>query len=235
MLTNNIHDSWKEFTTPDIKRELDNIENQIGTDYTPQKDKILRFLSLDLNTMKVVIVGQDPYKPVGIANGRSFQPSNLINWNDTFRQVSLKNIVRNIYAVYNGITEYRLIPSYTDIKYEINAGKFNIKQPQEWFDSLESQGVLFLNTTLTCKIGQSNSHKDIWRKFSTELINYIDTQRKDLIWFLWGTESKELGNIIKYGKIYSSKHPMMCSEKYEDDFLRNTCFKDTSSIINWLG
>lgn len=232
----NVDTSWVEFIEDsNIQNELRSIENRIGTDYTPEQHLVLRFTELDIHKLKVVILGQDPYKPAGVANGRAFQPSNLHYWTDKFRQVSLKNIVRNIYRSKLDIKEYALIPAYNVI---IQRG-FSIKQPPEWFDSLENQGVLFLNTSLTCKIGVSNSHKGVWEKFSVACIDYLASHNNDLYWFLWGKEAQNYKNIIeKYtdkSKIYESRHPMMCSESYSDDFLRNNCFKDTMDIINWLG
>lgn len=232
-----VHDSWKPFLTEKIITLLANIEILIGDDYTPNESQVLRFMGLDLNKVKVVILGQDPYKPKGVANGRAFQPNNLSSWSTSsnFRQNSLKNIIRNIYASYNNIEDYDDIPTFLNIVPKIDLGEFNILPPHEWFDSIEEQGVLLLNTSLTCEIGISNSHKEIWREFSTELIQFIANSRLDLIWFLWGKEAKAVGDKIKTGTKFVSKHPMLCSSTYEDDFLKNRCFRDTMSIINWLG
>lgn len=231
----NIDDSWKGFLTKEVIDELTKIENSVGNDYTPGSSKVLRFMGLGLNKMKVVILGQDPYKPLGVATGRSFEPANLYNWNDKFRQVSLKNIVRLIYKSLNNIEDYEDIPSYKEITSKIVNGDFNIKEPKEWFNSLEKQGVLFLNTTLTCRIGVSNSHKSSWDNFSKKLITYISTENPELYWFLWGKEAISNKEFIENGKVYTSNHPMMCSEKYEDDFLKGECFRDTKNIIDWLG
>lgn len=232
---NKVDNSWRKFLTSKTIDELNAIESYIGDNYTPPEDKVLRFMQIDLSKIKVVILGQDPYKPAGVANGRSFQPNDLVSWNQTFRQVSLKNIIRNIYACYTNIERYVDIPEFSSIAGKVVYGEFGIKQPQEWFDSLEEQGVLFLNTSLTCRIGVSNSHKGIWFEFSHKLINYISEERPDLIWFLWGKEAAIYDMHIKSGTKYISRHPMMCSEAYEDDFLRNPCFKNTMNIINWLG
>lgn len=230
-----VHESWNKFLTTDIRHKLDIIESQIGTDYTPDTDKVLRFMQLDISKLKVVILGQDPYKPAGVANGRAFQPANLTSWNQKFRQVSLKNIVRNIYKSKLDIRLYDLIPTYN----EIIASGFEIKPPLEWFDSIESQGVLLLNTSLTCKIGESNSHREIWKDFSDECIRYLAKTNNDLYWFLWGKEACSYSSLVMSwsypDRIYQSKHPMMCSKSYTDDFLKSKCFKDTMKIINWMG
>lgn len=233
--TSRVHNSWAQFMTPEIQSELKYIAIQIGDDFTPSEDKVLRFMSTDLNTRKVVILGQDPYKPAGVANGRSFQPMDLTSWTQPFRQISLKNILRAIYTAHYSIEEYRKIPGYSEIAGKIGSGKFDIKQPYEWFDSLENQGVLLLNTTLTCRTGESNSHKEIWGSFKVRLLKYISEQRPDLVWFMWGKDAIDCKQYIKTGKFYESRHPMMCSEKYEDDFLKSKCFKETTTIINWLG
>ena len=235
MLIYNVHPSWNNFLTDDIKSLLNNIEKKIGSDFTPENHLVLRFLSLDLNSIKVVILGQDPYKPKGVATGRSFEPSELSNWCSPFRQVSLKNILRLIYASYNDISEYSEIPKYSDIIKLIKSGKFNVKPPHEWFNSLEAQGVLFLNISLTCKIGVSDSHSEIWREFSDKLIKFIAENNCNAMWFLWGYRAQEAKTLIGDSKSYVSRHPMMCSQKYEDDFLKNKCFYDTKDMINWLG
>lgn len=232
-----VHKSWNEFLTDNVKAELESIEQKVGNNYTPQSELVLRFMEMDIDSIKVAILGQDPYKPAGIANGRAFQPSNLTNWGDTFRQVSLKNIVRAIYTAYNEIEEYEDIPNYSTIVSEIESGEFKLKQPVEWFNSLEKQGVLFLNTSLTCKIGESNSHEHIWRSFIPNVLRYIAKRNPDIIWFLWGKSAIDklqyIGNIE--AKAYVSNHPMMCSIKYKEDFLKNPCFKNTMGIIDWLG
>lgn len=231
-----VHESWKGFLTDNNIRLIDNIERGVGFDYTPDEDKVLRFMQLDLNNIKIIILGQDPYKPRGVANGRAFQPNDLVNWNQPFRQVSIKNIVRAIYACYNDIEEYLDIPKYSDIAREIKFGNFDIKEPREWFNSIEEQGVLLLNTSLTCKVGVSNSHKDLWVEFTKRLLGYIKTQRPDIIWFLWGKEAIDKLKYLNIGvKAYTSNHPMMCSASYKTDFLKNPCFKETKDIINWLG
>lgn len=235
LIPKTIAPSWQAFLTDEIRKELEQIEAAIGEDYTPVQEKVLRFLTFDLANGKVVILGQDPYKPAGVANGRSFQPDNLESWTQPFRQVSLKNMIRLLYRTYAQIQEYQNIPSYKEVVKKMEQGEFPIKPPKEWFDSLEQQGVLFLNTYLTCKINVSNSHKKIWDGFSKKLITYIAQTNPDLNWFLWGNEAISNKPYITQGKIFESRHPMMCSEDYPDDFLKCTCFQDTQSIVNWLG
>jgi uracil-DNA glycosylase len=219
----------------EIVMELDSIERKIGSNINPAPDKVLRFMQCNLDDIKVVILGQDPYPEKGKATGRAFEVGDLVSWNQKFRQVSLKNIIRLIHKDYNGITEYKDIKKFSQIQKEIEEGKFFILPPNEIFESWEKQGVLLLNTYLSVEAGISGSHISIWESFSRDLLKFISEENRNISWFLWGKMAEDKKRYIKYGKFYTSRHPMMCSELYEDDFLRSKCFKDTMTIINWKG
>jgi uracil-DNA glycosylase len=233
---NLIDKSWNTFLTKDIISELVNIENQIGlsrNDFTPKSQNVLRFLSKPLSEVKIVILGQDPYPQEGVATGRAFEVGTLNSWNDKFSNVSLKNIIRSIYFAYNN--KYL---KYSEIKKEIGLN-FPLVKPDQLFVEWENQGVLLLNTSFTCKIGVSNSHEKYWRNFTNLLLNYIAVANKDITWFLWGNNAKAIVNGIKIEKKIESMHPMMCYNKEgrNDDFLFGeiNCFKESLTIINWLG
>lgn len=231
----NTHSSWMEFLTDEIGEELEKIEKKIGTNTNPEHDNILRFMLSNLDEVKVVILGQDPYPEKGRATGRAFEVGDLQSWRAKFRQVSLKNIVRLIHKNYNNIVDYKDIKKFSDIQKEIASGEFKILPPNEIFKSWEEQGVLLLNTYLSVEAGKPGSHIEIWRNFSIKLLEYISCKNRNISWFLWGKQAEQKKQFIKSGKFYISRHPMMCSEKYEDDFLKSSCFKDTMDIINWLG
>ena len=233
-----VHPSWNGFLDEDTINEIKYIETQIGDDFNPYPaEKVLRFLSIDLEKVKVIIQGMDAYpsQDPDVATGRSFEVGTLTSWLSKFRQVSLKNIVRLLYKNYNGIEDYKDIKKFSDIQKEIKSGEFKILPPNEIFESWEKQGVLCINIYPTCKRGVSGSHKKLWKNFSVKLIEYISTVNPEIQWFLWGNESISSKEHIKGGKIIESRHPMMCSEKYSDDFLKNDCFKNTMDYINWLG
>lgn len=227
-----IHSSWDTFFNEDIINELNNIENLIGDDYNPDSDKVLRFATVDLNKVKIIILGQDPYPQKGIPSGRSFEVQGLNSWLDKFKQTSLRNILRNIYKSYTG----QLI-SMTDIRNKIKSGEFEILPPNEIFNYWESQGILMLNTYLTCKIGEPGSHRKYWDKFSKKLLKYIVSNNSNIIWFLWGAEAKSNISILGNQKTYTSNHPMMSNPKNKDDFINCKCFEDTMKTLNidWIG
>lgn len=231
----NVHSSWNKFLSDEIRDELKIIDEKIGRNINPNYENVLRFLLTDLKEIKVAILGQDPYPEKGRATGRAFEVGDLKSWNQKFRQVSLKNIIRLIYKNYNNIEDYNKILKFSEIQKHIADGSFNILAPDKIFKSWEKQGVLLLNTYFTVECGITGSHISIWESFSLKLLQYISEENKNINWFLWGRLAEEKSKYIKSGKFYISRHPMMCSEKYEDDFLRNNCFKDTMNIINWLG
>ncbi|MGM9925850.1 MAG: uracil-DNA glycosylase [Bacillus sp. (in: firmicutes)] len=235
IIPSNIHPSWKPFLTEGILNELAEIEQEIGFNYNPSEPQvILRFLSIDLHQVKVVWLGQDVYPMKGAATGRSFEVGGLTSWSSPFRQVSLKNIVRLLHKNYHGITDYNDIQPFKAIKEEIQTGSFPIKPPHRWFDDLEEQGVLFLNTSFTCETGKPNSHKQIWAHFSEQVLSYLSTENPNICWFLWGKEAIGNKKYIKQGVFYESRHPMMCSVKYPDDFLKFQGFEQTKNIIKWI-
>lgn len=235
ILPESIHSSWEKFLDENTLNELAAIEKKIGNDFTPSASRILRFMVNDIEKLKIVILGQDPYPEKGVAMGRAFEVGGLNSWNTKFRQVSLKNIIRLIHKTYNNTEDYDEIICFNQIKEEIATGQFNILPAGEMFESWERQGVLLLNACLTCEVGKPGSHKEIWTGFTGRLLDYIVEQRPDLNWFLWGKNANAFSGHIKKGCIHSCRHPMMCSKEYEDDFLKSNCFKETSNIINWLG
>ena len=233
LIPKDCHWSWNKFLTEEIVAELDDIEMKIGKNINPAPENVLRFMKSDLYNIKVVILGQDPYPERGRATGRAFEVGDLLSWNQAFRQVSLKNIIRLIHKSYNDINEYKDIKKFSEIQKEIKSGKFSILPPDEIFKSWEKQGVLLLNAYLSVQAGVTGSHIPIWQNFSEKLLRFISEENRDINYFLWGRMAEDKKQFIKYGKYYISRHPMMCSETYEDDFLRSSCFKDTMEIINW--
>lgn len=228
-----IHSSWKPFFDDKRVNQISEIEKSIGEDdYNPEPEKVLRFASTDLNKLKVIILGQDPYPQKGVPSGRSFEVQGLNSWNDKFKQTSLRNILRNIYKSYTGE-----LKSMTEIRDKIKSGEFKIFPPNQIFDYWESQGVLMLNTYLTCKVGVPGSHRKFWDKFGKSLLKYIVDTNGNISWFLWGNEAKSNMDILKDQNMYISNHPMMSNPKNESDFINCKCFEDTIKTldIDWIG
>ncbi len=233
-----VHSSWNAFLTDGTINELNVIEERIfrsSSDYTPNEARVFHFMTNDLNSARIVIIGQDPYPQKGVATGRAFEVATLKNWDDTFRNVSLKNIVRAVYNAYTG--EFL---TYNQIKQKLNGNlfdqTFSLLPPDKLFKSWEQQGVLLLNTSFTTEIGNPGSHSKLWNGFTKELLHYINESNPDLIWFLWGNHAKGITSHLELKNVFTSNHPMICKQS-DDDFLfgKVNMFAKTKDLINWKG
>lgn len=240
-MTGVVHDSWVEFITDQkvqtaLKNAVEKIYGNLSdiSCVTPEQDLVLRFLSVDLSKVCIVMIGQDPYRERYAANGRAFQPAELFSWQQPFSQRALQNIIRAIYAAENDIITYENIPVFTEIREKIAKRRFLITEPPVWFDNLEKQGVLFLNASLTCIVGESDVHRDIWDGFTGMVIKYIASQR-DAKWFLFGKNAMAYRPLLGNAKCYIGRHPTYTSAKFKDDILYNPCFRETKDLIDWTG
>ncbi|MWC27399.1 uracil-DNA glycosylase [Paenibacillus sp. MMS18-CY102] len=131
---------------------------------------------------RVVIIGQDPYHGEGQANGLSF-------------------------SVRPGV---RIPPSLRNIYKELNE---DIGCPIPDHGSLESwakQGVLLLNSVLTVREGQPNSHKKLgWERFTDRVIAVLNERATPVVFVLWGSHAQEKAAAIAQDKhgIIASVHP----------------------------
>ncbi len=235
IVPSDIDSSWKPFFTKEVEHLTGKIEKMLVTEnpeeITPVPERMLRFLKLDLSKVRVVIIGQDPYPQKGVATGRAFEVGHLRSWSESFRNTSLRNIVRAIYAAAKGE-----IKTFNEIKQEIVGGAFSILPPNELFKFWEAQGVLLLNTSFSCRVGKPGSHSRYWKPFTDQLLEFVNMQRPDLTWFLWGNHAKKAVEHIKLKNAISTTHPMICHAR-PDDFLFGgiNVFKSTEKLVDWQG
>lgn len=232
LLPNDVHDSWKRLLTDDFLKKLDDIEKTLdampkhssGYSYFPVKEKVMRFLSQDLINVKCVILGMEPYPSwyvneeggfIPVATGRSFEIANVSNWNQKFKQTSLRNMLKTIYFNTTGKKK-----SVEEIRKEIESDSFVISQPHEWFEALENEGVMFLNATLTVEPINPDSHTALWRDVMNEIILYIDNHGDDVKWLLFGNKAQErlVGALGEKEYMYKCSHPRLAEFVDEDIF-----------------
>ena len=130
---------------------------------------------------KVVIIGQDPYHGLGQAQGLSFSVPSAY---------PLPPSLRNIYK-----------ELYDDLKVIRCDGDLS---------SWAEQGVLLLNSVLTVRSGEPNSHaKQGWEEFTQNVIRNLSEQKQNVIFVLWGTYAQKLAKHIDSSKhlIIQSSHP----------------------------
>lgn len=229
-----INHSWEPFLSGEVLQILSGIEDELKMqDFTPGPDKVLRFLTLPLASVNVIILGQDPYPQPGVATGRAFEVGNLQSWSVPFQNISIKNILRAIYRAYTGE-----VIKFNDLKAKFD-NEFPVLPPTRLFAHWESQGVLLLNTSFTCKPGESGSHRHLWAPFSSRLLSWINVSFPEIAWFIWGADALEITEGLALKNAIVSKHPMMCFEGKgrDDDFLygKNNCFGVFREQIDWTG
>ena len=133
--------------------------------------------------VKVVILGQDPYHGPNQAHGLSF-------------------------SVQKGIMPP---PSLVNIYKEIE-NEFGVQMPKTYGNLTKwaKQGVLLLNTTLTVRAHNANSHKDAgWQIFTDNVIKKLNEREEPVVFMLWGSHSIKKKALIDENRhlVLTSVHP----------------------------
>lgn len=135
---------------------------------------------------RVVFVGQDPYPQKGVATGILFGNS-------------------------KETPEEKLSPSLQIVKESVI--NFEIPHNIITFDpTLESwakQGILMLNSALTCEVGRVGSHANQWRPFIGKLLKNISEKSSGIVFVLFGRDAQNLKPYIneRYNDIIEIEHP----------------------------
>ncbi len=184
-----IHESWKEalhseFAHPymeELKAFL--VEEKKNYTIFPQGSNIFNaFNSTPFESVKVVILGQDPYHGAGQAHGLSFSVQQGISLPPSLQNI-FKELVSDIGCEY---------PKSGDLSH--------------W----AREGVLLLNTLLTVRSGEPFSHKERgWERFTDQVIRTLSGQREHIVFILWGAPAGKKASLIDGKKhlILKAPHP----------------------------
>ena len=157
-------------------------ERQTHMVYPPEKDVFNALKYSSLADTKVVIFGQDPYHEPGQAHGMCF-------------------------SVNKGIA---VPPSLINIYKEIETD-LGIKPPSHgYLADWAGQGVLLLNTVLTVRRGEANSHRGKgWETFTDRVTEALNEREKPMVFILWGANAREKAKLItnKEHMIMTGAHP----------------------------
>jgi ATP-dependent DNA helicase PIF1 len=183
-----IPDSWKEHLTQ-LENKLAELCGKLeGKEFLPAKENIWRALELTpLKTIKVVILGQDPYPTKGNAHGLAFSVLPDVKP----LPASLKNI-------------------YKELKADIGIDTPSHGNLEKW----SASGIMLLNTVLTVEEGAPQSHSKIgWESVTDEIIKTIASKYTNVVFILWGKSAQVKRKLInsfvdeKKHYIYESAHP----------------------------
>lgn len=160
-----LHQELDKDYMKDIMKSLKYERNK--TTVHPPSDQVFRaFKETPLEEVKVVIIGQDPY-PHDAANGLAF------SYDGSYQDIppSLKNIFKEVER---------------DLGF---SGPTHNPDLTRW----AKQGVLLLNTVLTVRDGEANSHSDIgWQRFTRQVIKLLGHKKaRSKVFMLWGNHAKD--------------------------------------------
>jgi uracil-DNA glycosylase len=209
-----LNNDWQNYIGPEFHKpyfqELQRFlmeEYEQKEIYPPQKDIFNALTYTSFQDVKVVILGQDPYHGPNQAHGLSFsvKPGAGI-------PPSLKNIFQELHE---------------DLGCKIpNNGYL-----KKWAD----QGVLLLNTVLTVRRGEANSHKGMgWETFTDEIILSLNKREKPVIFMLWGKPAQSKMRLIDCQRhfIIQSPHPSPLSA--HRGFFGSRPFSKVNQILSKL-
>ncbi len=181
-------DSWKsflktEFDKPYFKELADFLHKEYENKIIfPPKKLVFSAFTTNLNEVKVVILGQDPYHTPGAAEGLAFSvpssqpvPPSLIN-------------------------------IYKEIDSDIGHHNNQSGSLRNW----QKQGVLLLNTVLTVEAHHPKSHANKgWETFTNAVISYLNSNLNELVFMLWGRDAKNKKSLIDGSRhlILEAAHP----------------------------
>ena len=184
-----IQNDWLEPLAPEFKKPYyAKLYKTIREEYStrqifPPADEIFTaFEMTPLSDVKVVIIGQDPYHGDGQAHGLCF---------------SVKPDVE---------TPPSLVNMYKELNSDLGCYIPNNGYLIKW----AKQGVLMLNTVLTVRAHQANSHRGIgWEEFTDAAIRILNEQDRPIVYLLWGKPAQMKKSMLNNPKhlILEAPHP----------------------------
>lgn len=208
-----IHESWLEpldeaFQEPSFKqlKLFLKQEKEAGKVIFPPGKLIFNAFDLcPFETVKVVLLGQDPYHGKGQAHGLCF-------------------------SVLEGVP---FPPSLHNIFQELEKDLGFTPPAHGNLDHWARQGVLLLNTCLTVREGQAGSHFGKgWETFTDHVIRILSDKKDHLVFILWGRPAQEKKSLIDTNKhdIIESPHPSPLSA--HRGFFKSFPFSRTNQLLN---
>lgn len=158
--------------------------------------------------VKVVILGQDPYHGPNQAHGLSF-------------------------SVKPGVP---LPPSLKNIFLELQADLGCTPPSSGYLVPWTKQGVLLLNTVLTVREGQANSHQGKgWEIFTDRVIEILNRKSNPVVYILWGSAAQMKQQLIDTNKHFIIKAPHPSPLSAHRGFFGSKPFSKTNSILKTIG
>lgn len=184
------NESWKNVLKSEFEQKyFVSLEKFLNQEYKknkiiyPERAEIFNALnSLDVDKVKVVILGQDPYHGEGEAHGLSFSVK---------KGVKIPPSLRNIYK---------------ELETDLKISNLDSGDLTKWAE----QGVLLLNTVLTVEKDVAHSHrKQGWEVLTDKIISLVSEHNDHVVFVLWGKPAQDKAKLIDTKKhfVIESVHP----------------------------
>lgn len=179
--------------------------------FTPNISKVFSaFEACPPDKLKVLILGQDPYPKINVANGVAFSAAK-----EHKTPVSLRYIIN-----------------------EINKTVYDMRKDPETFDNtlehITSQGVLLINSALTTVVGKPGKHVELWKPFISYLIDMLKDQ--DIVWCFLGKQAASFEDFIPNDdyKVLAS-HPASAIYSKQKEWDSNNAFNKINNLLEIKG
>lgn len=169
----------------EMKRVLNFLRSINPDNLCPAYNNIFKAFNLcPYNNCKVVFIGQDPYPQRGVATGILFG-----------NKPGTKELSPSLEVIKEACIDYNV--PHGPIEFDIT------------LESWARQGILMINSALTCEVGKVNSHMNVWRTFLSKLLRNLSEHESGIIYVLFGTRARTLKPYINksYNDIIEVEHP----------------------------
>jgi len=169
-VSSHVHSSWLPVFEP-VTSVIGEILSKVEHDkLAPPLESVFHAFSVELSSVRCVIVGQDPYPTPGNAMGLAFSTPPTIT--------KIPQSLRNIFT-------------------ELESDQGHAAPAQGDLSKWSNEGVLLLNRVLTTRQGESNAHEKIgWQRVTDHIASELG--KRDVVAVLWGRQAQELSRFFTY-------------------------------------
>ncbi|MBP7140717.1 MAG: uracil-DNA glycosylase [Opitutaceae bacterium] len=207
--------SWREVLSPAIHdpgyRALENfldLEARAGAQVLPPREQIFAaFEFCAPEAVRVVLLGQDPYPTPGDAHGLCFSVQ---------KGRPMPRSLRNVWK---------------ELKEDLGLDMPAHGNLEHW----ARQGILLLNTVLTVRAGEANSHRGRgWEGFTDSVITHLSGRERPIVFLLWGNAAQTKRDLINQARhpVVACAHPSPLSAR---KFFGSRCFSRVNHHLVALG
>ena len=169
-VSSHVHSSWLPVFEP-VTSVIGEILSKVEHDkLAPPLESVFHAFSIELSSVRCVIVGQDPYPTPGNAMGLAFSTPAQIT--------KIPQSLRNIFT-------------------ELESDQGHAAPAQGDLSKWSNEGVLLLNRVLSTRQGESNAHEKIgWQRVTDHIASELG--KRDVVAVLWGRQAQELSKFFTF-------------------------------------